>query len=190
MRHDPYVMNAHSAKTCQCSSRTPPAVSRILTPAMVSECWMSACVTCRAQPPFWIRFGALLNDAQNCGRSPTSVAGGEDAAGNWSASTGLCGPGSVTLAGFAALTAPCGGSSGLPNEDARASAERIDAAARPAAPAPNRLRLVTSTTTISSNQRSSKGPPQHILVRSNFREQRRGGVCLEQDTDLHLLSPI
>src|SRR5438045_2845661 len=108
-------MNAHSAKTCQCSSRTPPAVSRMLTPAMVSEIWKSACVTCRAQPPFWIRFGALLNDAQNCGRSPTSVAGGDDAAGNWSASTGLCGPGSVTLAGFVALTAPCGGSSGLPN---------------------------------------------------------------------------
>src|SRR2546430_13559927 len=82
MRHDPYVMNAHSAKTCQCSSRTPPAVSRMLTPAMVSEIWKSACVTWRAQPPFWMRFGALLNDAQNCGRSPTSVGGGEDAAGD------------------------------------------------------------------------------------------------------------
>src|SRR4029077_7283372 len=143
MRHDPYVMNAHSEKTCQCSSRTPPAVSRMLTPAMVSEIWKSACVTWRAQPPFWIRFGALLKDAQNCGISPTSVAGGDDAAGNWSASTGLCGPGSVTLAGFFAFIAPCGGSSGLPNEAARASAERTDAAASPAAPAPSKLRLVT-----------------------------------------------
>src|SRR6266550_2816980 len=163
MRHDPYVMNAHSAKTCQCSSRTPPAISRMLTPAMVSEIWKSACVTCRAQPPFWIRFGALLNDAQNCGRSPTSVAGGDDAAGNWSASTGLCGPGSVTLAGFAALTAPCGGSSGLPNAAARASAERTDAAASPAAPAPNRLRLVTSTTAISTKHQV-KGAPQYSRV--------------------------
>src|SRR5438445_6955952 len=134
MRHDPYVMNAHSAKTCQCSSRTPPAVSRMLTPAMVSEIWKSACVTCRAQPPFWMRFGALLNDAQNCGRSPTSVGGGEDAAGNRSASAGLCGPGSVTLAGVVALTAPFGGSAGLPKAAARDSAEITHPPARPAAP--------------------------------------------------------
>src|SRR3982074_3544219 len=111
----------------------PPTVKRMLTPVIVFEMAKSACVTWRAQPPFWMRFGALLNDAQNCGRSPTSVGGGEDAAGNRSASAGLCGPGSVTLAGFFAFNAPCGGSSGLPNEDARASAERTDAAARPAA---------------------------------------------------------
>jgi hypothetical protein len=82
-------MNAHSAKTCQWSSLIPPAYSRILTPAMVSEIWKSACVTCSAQPPFWIRFDALLNDAQNWGMSPTSVAGGDDAAGNWSAIAGF-----------------------------------------------------------------------------------------------------
>src|SRR5258708_5945158 len=159
MRHDPYVMNAHSAKTCQCSSRTPPAVSRMLTPAMVSEIWKSACVTCRAQPPFWIRFGALLKDAQNSGMSPTSVGGGEDAAGNRSASAALCGPGSVRLAGFVALTAPCGGSSGLPNEAARAPAERTDAAASPPAPAPTTLRLVRSTTTISTQTPTLKKVP-------------------------------
>src|SRR5712664_383656 len=157
MRHEPYVTYAHSAKVCQCSSRRPPTVSRMLTPEMVSEIWKSDCVTCRAQPPFWIRFGALLNDAQNCGMSPTSVAGGEDAAGNRSASAALCGPGSVTLAGFVALTAPCGGSSGLPNEAARAPAERTDAAASPPAPAPSRLRLVTSTMTISTETVIVKG---------------------------------
>src|SRR5467141_3536235 len=157
MRHDPYVMNAHSAKTCQCSSRTPPAVSRMLTPAMVSEIWKSACVTWRAQPPFWIRFGALLNDAQNCGMSLTSVGGGDDAAGNWSAIAGLCGPGSVRLAGVFALTAPCGGSSGLPNEAARASIDRTDAAASPPAQALSRLRLVTSTMTISTETVIVKG---------------------------------
>src|SRR6266853_642873 len=157
MRHEPYVTYAHSAKVCQCSSRRPPAVSRILTPEMVSEIWKSACVTCRAQPPFWIRFGALLNDAQNCGMSFVSVAGGDDAAGNWSAIAGLCGPGSVRLAGFFALTAPCGGSSGLPNEAARAPTERTDAAASPPAPAPSRPRLVTSTTTSSTETVIVKG---------------------------------
>src|SRR6478672_8492467 len=127
-------MNAHSEKTCQCSSRTPPAVNRMLTPAIVSEIWKSACVTWRAQPPLWIRFGALLKDAQNCGMSPTSVAGGDDAAGNWSAIAGLCGPGSVRLAGFVALIAPVGGVSGLPNPCARAF-ERTEAAASPPTPA-------------------------------------------------------
>src|ERR1700756_2612461 len=100
----------------------PPAVSRMLTPEMASEIAKSACVTWRAQPPFWMRRGALLNDAQNCGRSPTSVGGGLCAAGNWLARAGLWGPGSVVLAGFAALIAPCGGASGLPKEPARAVA--------------------------------------------------------------------
>ena len=40
-----------------------------------------------------------------------------------------------------------------------------DAAASPAAPAPNRLRLVTSTTAISTEQQSSKGVPQHSRAR-------------------------
>src|SRR5712672_2390517 len=46
--------------------------------------------------------------------SPTSVGGGENAAGNWSLIAGFCGPGSVTLLGFLALIAPCGGSFALP----------------------------------------------------------------------------
>jgi hypothetical protein len=62
-----------------------------------------------------MRLGELLKDAQNIGRSPTSVGGGDCAEGNWLAMAGFCGPGSVTLAGFFALTAPWGGSSGLPN---------------------------------------------------------------------------
>src|SRR6201987_2361304 len=148
MRHVPYVTYAHSANSCQCSSRIPPEVSRMLTPAIVSEIWKSNWVTCRAQPPFWIRFAALLNDAQNCCRSFVEVAGGDTAAGNWSAIAGYCGPGSVKLAGFCALTAPCGGRSGLPNPCARA-VERTDAAASPPAPAPSRPRLVTLTMTTS-----------------------------------------
>src|ERR1700755_833723 len=61
-----------------------------------------------------MRRGALLNDAQLSGMLPTSVAGGENAAGNWSLIAGFCGPGSLMLLGFLALMAPCGGSFGLP----------------------------------------------------------------------------
>src|ERR1700756_3730208 len=61
-----------------------------------------------------MRRGALLNDAQVSGMLPTSVAGGENADGNWSLIAGFCGPGSETLLGFLALTAPWGGSSGSP----------------------------------------------------------------------------
>src|ERR1700751_5650351 len=61
-----------------------------------------------------MRRGALLNDAQLSGMLPTSVAGGENAAGNWSLIAGFCGPGSLTLLGFLALIAPCGGSFGFP----------------------------------------------------------------------------
>ena len=61
-----------------------------------------------------MRRGALLNDAQLSGMLPTSVAGGENAEGNWSLMAGFCGPGSVMLLGFLALIAPCGGSFGLP----------------------------------------------------------------------------
>src|ERR1700756_4372689 len=61
-----------------------------------------------------MRRGALLNDAQVSGMLPTSVAGGENADGNWSLIAGFCGPGSLTLLGFFALIAPCGGSFGLP----------------------------------------------------------------------------
>src|ERR1700680_1391138 len=61
-----------------------------------------------------MRRGALLNDAQLSGMLPTSVAGGENAFGNWSLIAGFCGPGSMTLLGFLALIAPCGGSFGLP----------------------------------------------------------------------------
>src|SRR5712675_1893542 len=61
-----------------------------------------------------MRRGALLNVAQLSGLLPTSVGGGENAPGNWSLMAGFCGPGSVMLLGFLALTAPCGGSLGLP----------------------------------------------------------------------------
>jgi hypothetical protein len=61
-----------------------------------------------------MRRGALLNEAQLSGMLPTSVAGGENAPGNWSLMAGFCGPGSLMLLGFLALIAPWGGSFGLP----------------------------------------------------------------------------
>src|SRR6201993_5360584 len=109
-------MIAHSAAWCQCNSLIPPAVNRMLTPVIVSEIAKSFCVTSRAQPPFWTRFGALLNEAQSIGMPPTSVAGGNCAEGNCLARASLCGPGSLRLPGPLALMAPCGGRSGFPNE--------------------------------------------------------------------------
>src|SRR5436853_3709727 len=67
-----------------------------------------------------------------------SVAGGVVADGNWPASAGFCGPGSVMLPRFLAFIAPCGGSSGLPKEAARAVAAVIAAPAAVAANIPRR----------------------------------------------------
>src|SRR5258705_10850320 len=131
----------------------PPAVSRMLTPEIVFEIAKSACVTWRAQPPFWTRFGALLNDAQSIGMPPTSVAGGDFAEGNWLLIASLCGPGSFRLPGPLALTAPCGGWSGLPKEAACAAPAVITAPAADTAsisrlenmiitPLQNRLRVL------------------------------------------------
>src|ERR1700730_18480825 len=95
----------------------PPASRRILTPEIVVEIWKSDCVTSRAQPPPWMRLGAMLKEFQNIGISPPSVAGGLRKDGKLLASAGFCGPGSVTLWALA-LIAPCGGKSGLPNDSA------------------------------------------------------------------------
>src|SRR6202000_2852064 len=131
-------MIAHSAAWCQCSSRMPPAVRRMLTPEISFEMAKSSTVTWRAQPPFWMRFDALLNDAHVVGMPPTSVAGADCADGNWLPSTGFWGPGLVRFPGRWGLIAPCGGSSGLPNEPAFAADTVI---ATPMADAASRSRL-------------------------------------------------
>src|SRR5260221_7550779 len=116
----------------------------MLTPAISSEIWKSYCVPCRAQPPFWMRRGALLNDAQNIGRSPTFVAGGEKAPGNWFVIAGLFGPGSVRLEGFpCVLIAPSGGWSGLPNDAATAGAAAASTLAAPVAASMSRRDIVS-----------------------------------------------
>src|SRR6195256_4555238 len=107
----------------------PPAVSRMLTPDISFEIAKSSTVTWRAQPPFWMRFGALLNEAQSMAMPPTSVAGGNCAEGNWLPMASFCGPGSLRFPGALALTAPCGGWSGLRNEAACAALAVIAAPA-------------------------------------------------------------
>src|SRR5215472_10777230 len=86
-----------------------------------------------------MRRGALLNEAQNIGMSPTSVGGGENALGNCEASAGFWGPGSVKLDGLpVVLIWPCGGSSGLPKLAALAAAAVATVPAAAAASTPRR----------------------------------------------------
>ena len=51
IRAVPVSISAHSPASCQCSSRMPPAVSRIFTPAISFEIGKSSTVTCRDHPP-------------------------------------------------------------------------------------------------------------------------------------------
>src|SRR3984957_17292870 len=110
----------------------------MLTPEIVVEILKSSWVICRAQPPFWIRLGARLNDVQNCGMPLTSVAGGLRKAGWLPAKPGSWGPGSVSALGLVTLTAPSAGSSGLPNVAAFAADAVVTTA--PAALAASSLR--------------------------------------------------
>src|SRR5258708_33224706 len=100
-----------------------------------------------------MRRGALLKDAQSIDMPPTSVGGGDVAEGNRFAIAGLCGPGSVMLAGFLAFIAPWGGSSGLPKVAARAVVAVITA---PRAVAANISRL--DIMTHDSSHRVVSGP--------------------------------
>ncbi len=61
---------AHSACLCQCSSRTPPGVRRMLTPAIVVEIANSRCMTSRDQPPSRIFMCASANENRRFGSEP------------------------------------------------------------------------------------------------------------------------
>src|SRR5579862_10018754 len=90
-------MIAHSAVTCQCSSRTPPAVSRISTPAIVVEIGNSRAVTCRVHPPLETRLRARENEYLNGFTVPLSVDGDHSELGFSAARGRFCGPGSVSF---------------------------------------------------------------------------------------------
>src|SRR5580658_6243395 len=95
-------MNAHSAAVCQCNSRTPPAVSRILTPAIVLETSSSRTVTSRDQPPSCNRLWPKANGYLKVCTPPASVGGGFPAEGFCESRGEFTGPGSLAL-----RSAPC-----------------------------------------------------------------------------------
>src|SRR5271167_3201187 len=112
----------------------------MFTPEISVDIAKSDWVTCRAQPPSWMRFDARLNEVQNCGMPPTSVAGGLRNDGMLLASAGSCGPRSTSASGLVTLMAPCGGSSGFPNVAACARVAAAAVAAPPAAAVVRTLR--------------------------------------------------
>src|ERR1700733_9293088 len=90
-------MMAHSAAVCQCSSRMPPAVNRMSTPAIDLEMASSRIVTSRDHPPSCIRLWAIEKGYLKVWTPPASVGGGKKESGFWASSGGLVGPGSLAL---------------------------------------------------------------------------------------------
>src|SRR5213079_451110 len=91
-------MIAHSADVCQCNSRTPPAVSLMLTPARVLETGSSRMVTSRDHPPSYVRLFASENGYLNVGtRLLESVESGHMESAFCPSSGGFAGPGSLRL---------------------------------------------------------------------------------------------
>src|SRR5215831_13814593 len=100
-------MKAHSAGLFQCSSRTPPALSRMLTMARSLEAGISRLVVCRDQPPSRILTWLSAKDHLEVGSVPLSVGGGRSLSGLWACRAGLVGP------RIAAPSLPRTGSGGL-----------------------------------------------------------------------------
>src|SRR5882762_564936 len=91
-------MIAHSPAVCQCSSRTPPAVSLIFTPAMDFETGSSRTVTSRDHPPSYVRLFAKENGYLNVGtKLLESVLGGHAESWFCPSRVAFVGPGSVAL---------------------------------------------------------------------------------------------
>src|SRR6516225_8751291 len=76
-------MKAHSAAVCQWSSRTPPAVSLMFTPAMLLDTSSSRTVTSRDHPPECSLLCPKENGYLNGGTPPLSVGGGLSELGFW-----------------------------------------------------------------------------------------------------------
>src|ERR1700722_14168860 len=97
MRAFPYNMNAHSAAVCQCSSRMPPAVKRMSTPAIDLETANSRTVTSRDHPPSCIRLCEIPKGYLKVCTPPASVCGGKNESGFCSSIAGFPGPGALAL---------------------------------------------------------------------------------------------
>src|SRR5216683_3661251 len=99
-------MIAHSPAVCQCSSRTPPAVSLMFTPAIDFDTGNSRAVTSRDHPPSYARLFARENGYLNVGtKLLESVPGGHAESGFCASIAEFVGPGSVALRSVRALAA-------------------------------------------------------------------------------------
>src|SRR5205085_1953547 len=87
-------MMAHSAAVCQWSSRMPPAVSLIFTPAIDLETGNSRTVTSRDHPPSNTRRFESENGYLKVGTPPASVSGGTLTSALAASSDLFVGPGS------------------------------------------------------------------------------------------------
>ncbi len=92
MRTFPARTYPHSASLCQCSSRTPPSVSRMFTPASDRATGNSRAVTSRAQPPSSSRLRACEKENFRFGIVPLSVSGDARLSGFCRSSSILRGP--------------------------------------------------------------------------------------------------
>src|SRR5580700_2637945 len=88
-------MKAHSAAVCQCSSRTPPAVNRMSTPAIDFETCSSRTVTSRDHPPSCMRLCEIPKGYLKVCTPPASVCGGRNESGFCASIAGLPGPGAL-----------------------------------------------------------------------------------------------
>src|SRR5215469_16605750 len=105
MRVVPYSIYAHSAAVCQCNSRTPPAVSRMFTPARVFATASSRTVTSRDHPPSCKRLWAMEKGYLKVCTPPASVGGGLTESTFSSSSAAFLGTGSLRLRSFFAFGA-------------------------------------------------------------------------------------
>jgi hypothetical protein len=107
-RQLPLSISAHSSALCQWSSRMPPAVSRMFTPAISVEIGKSCTFTWRDQPPSWTRRCIMENELQNICGNPRSVGGGVKLFGLSAFSASFSGPGSLALALASPIRTFCG----------------------------------------------------------------------------------
>src|ERR1700732_625130 len=90
-------MKAHSAAVCQCSWRTPPAVTRLQSTARDLQTFNSATVTSRAHPPCCMRLCEIPKGYLKVCTPPASVCGGRNESAFCASIAGLPGPGALEL---------------------------------------------------------------------------------------------
>src|SRR6516162_1699414 len=120
----PYSIIAHSPAACQCSSRTPPSVSRIFTPAIAVDTASSRTVTSRDQPPECRRLCASEKGYLNVCTPPASVLGGRIESLFCASSSAFFGPGSLVAGPATGVLWFCAGDPAAPLAENRLAAAR------------------------------------------------------------------